>query len=108
MAHIVRIINGKQPSGGVGGVSDADLSNIAVNFVTAGVVKTNDYKVEQQTTPDMTVKVNTGEAYVFNSAASMAYVTNLNTVGSVTIGANNSGNPRKDAIVIKVNLGVTP
>jgi hypothetical protein len=71
MSHTLAIMNGKAPSGGVGGVSDADLSNIAVNFFNAGIVATNDYKIEEQGTPNMTVKVNTGKAYILNGAGSM-------------------------------------
>lgn len=108
MAHLVSVINGKQPLGGVGGVSDADLSNIAVNFLTAGVVSSSHYLVEQQTTPDMTVKVNTGRAYVFKGDGSMAYETRLDTVVNATIGSNASGNPRKDSVVIKIDLAVAP
>jgi hypothetical protein len=108
MAHKVAIINGKAPSGGTGGVSDADLQNLAVNFFTAGVAGATHYKVEQQTTPDMTVKVAIGKAYVHNSTSSMAYQTELDSVGSVTIGANASGNPRIDAVVIKVDTVTAP
>ncbi len=108
MTHIISIINGKAPSAGIGGVSDADLSNIAVNFLSAGVVGTNDYKIEQQGTPNMTVKVNTGKAYIFNSALTMAYQSYLDAIGSGTITANASGNPRIDAVVIKIDTGVTP
>jgi hypothetical protein len=109
MAHKVAVINGKEPSGGVGGVSDADLSSLAVNFFTAGVVKlAEDYLVEQQTTPDMSVKVNTGKAHVKKADDSNAYVTELDTAANVNISSNTSGNPRIDALVIKVDLGVTP
>ncbi len=108
MAHKVAIINGKAPSAGVGGVSDADLSNIAVNLMRAGVAGTNDYKVEAQATPDMTVKVNSGKAYVYKSDNSMAYVSYLDANQNVTISSNSSGNPRIDAVVIKIDLGVTP
>ena len=48
MAHTVKVINGKAPSGGVGGVSDADLSNVAVNFLTSGVATPTAYLPEQQ------------------------------------------------------------
>lgn len=72
------------------------------------MVKPNDYKVEQQATPNMTVKVNTGEAYVPNPAGTMLYNTSLDASANVTIAANASGNPRIDAIVIKVDLGTTP
>lgn len=108
MAHKVAVINGKAPSGGIGGVSDADLSNLGVNFFTKGIAKVNDYKVEQQATPNMTVKVNIGKGYVFKSDSSNVYVTDLDAVVNATITSNASGNPRIDAAVIKVDLGVTP
>ncbi len=108
MAHKINIINGKAPSAGVGGVSDADLSNIAVNLLAKGVASVNHYKVEAQATPDMTVKVNTGKAYVANPSGSMVYVSDLDANANVTIASNSSGNPRIDAIVIKLDLGVTP
>lgn len=108
MAHKVAVINGKQPSAGVGGVSDADLSNIGVNFLTPGITRPNDYLVTQQGTPNMTVLVATGKAYVFKPDNSNVYVTNLDANANVTIGSNSSGNPRIDAIVIKIDLAVTP
>lgn len=108
MAHKVAVINGKQPSGGTGGVSDADLSNMGVNFLNKGVVKTNDYKVAAQGTPNMTVQVAAGIAYCFKPDGSNVYVSNLDTAQNATIGANASGNPRIDSVVIKIDLGVTP
>jgi hypothetical protein len=108
MAHLVEIINGKAPSGGSGGVSDADLSNVAVNFFAAGVVLAGDYQVTEQASPNMTVKVNTGTAYVYKADGTNAYVTKLTATANVTIPSNSSGNPRIDAIVIKVDLGASP
>jgi hypothetical protein len=108
MAHKVKVINGKAPSGGVGGVSDSDLSNIANVFFTKGIAKVNDYKVQAQGTPNMTVQVLTGIAYVPNPAGSMLYVSELDANANATINSNSSGNPRIDAVVIKIDLGVTP
>lgn len=108
MAHRVKIIDGKAPSGGTGGVSAADFSEAIVDFFSKGVVKKDDYKVEEQGTPNMTVKVNTGNAYVPNPAATMLFATELDASANVTIGANASGNPRIDAIVIRVDTGTTP
>lgn len=108
MAHKVAVINGKQPSGGVGGVSDADLSNVGVNFLTAGITRPNDYLVAQQGTPNMSVLVATGKAYLFKPDNTNVYVTNLDANANVTIGNNASGNPRIDAIVVKIDLAVTP
>lgn len=108
MAIKVAVINGKEPSGGVGGVSDADLSNLAVNFLTSGIVGTDDYKVQEKGTPDMSVDVLIGKAYVPNSDNSMLYHTELDTNANVVISNNSSGNDRIDALVIKIDLGVTP
>lgn len=108
IAHLISIINGKAPSGGSGGVTDKDLSNIAVNFFGKGVAKPDDYKLEQQSTPNMTVKVNTGKCYVPNSTGTMLYQTELDASVNATIGNNASGNPRIDAVVIKVDTATTP
>ncbi len=108
MSHLVAIINGKKPSTGVGGVSDADLSNVPVNFLSAGVVGENDYKISQQTSPNMTVKATAGYCYVPKADGSNVYVSHLDADANVTITNNVSGNPRIDAIVIKIDLGATP
>jgi hypothetical protein len=108
MAHKVAIINGKEPNAGNGGVSDADLSYIAINFFTAGVLSSTGYQVQQQVTPDMTVKVKAGKALVFNATGSNAWLTNLDADANVTIGANVAGNPRIDALVIKIDLSADP
>ncbi|MDQ3098898.1 MAG: hypothetical protein M3Q44_04070 [bacterium] len=108
MAHKVAIINGKQPSAGIGGVSDADFSNLAVNFFIKGVVSAGDYQVFAQTTPDMTVRVLAGKAYVQSPDQKMMYQSELDAQATVTISPNTSGNPRIDALVLKVDLGLTP
>lgn len=108
MAHKVAVINGKQPSGGVGGVSDSDLSNIGVNFLTAGITRLTDYQITQQGTPNMSVLVASGKAYVFKPDSSNVYVCNLDANANVTIANNSSGNPRIDVVVIKIDLAVTP
>lgn len=113
MSHKVAVINGKKPLAGVGGVSDSDLSNIAVNFLTNGVAKLDDYKVVPQSTPDMTVKIVAltsvpSVAYVEKADGSNKYVSALDTTTNLTITPNSSGNPRIDAIIIKLDLAVTP
>lgn len=108
MAHKVAIINGKQPSAGIGGVSDADFSNLAINFFVKGIVNSGDYQVFAQTTPDMTVKVSVGKAYVQSPDQKMMYQTELDAQANVVISPNTSGNPRIDALVLKVDLGITP
>lgn len=102
------VINGKAPSSGVGGVTDADLMNLAVNFLSPGVVGANDLLVQQQGTPNMTVLIATGKVYVLNGAGSMMYLGTLNATQNVTIASNSSGNPRIDAIVVKIDTSTTP
>lgn len=109
MAQRVFIINGKEPDGGgVGGVADNELSHVAVNFFTPGVIAEDDYKVEAQATPDMTVKVNSGKAYVKSSSGEMLYATHLDTDTNASISNNSSGNDRIDAVVIKIDTATTP
>lgn len=108
MAFRVKVINGKQPSSGVGGVSDADVSNIAVNFVTKGIVKATDFLVAAQGTPNMSVLVPTGIAYIPNGSGSMIYCVELDASQNVNVANNASGNPRIDALVIKIDLSLTP
>lgn len=104
----VLIINGKAPNAGVGGVSAADFSHFSNRFLTPGVLGDTDYKVEAQTTPDMTVKYAAGEAYVPNPAGTMLFPVEDDTGGNVTIASNVSGNNRIDAIVIKIDTSATP
>lgn len=108
MAIKVAVINGKQPSGGVGGVSDADLSNVGVNFLTAGITRPGDMLVAQQGTPNMTVQVAAGKVYAFKPDSSNVYHVNLDASQNVTIASNSSGNPRIDSVVVKIDLAVTP
>lgn len=74
-----------------GGVFDATLTH---------------FKVEAQATPDMTVKVNTGRAYI-KGAATNAYPVRSDANESVAIPPNSSGNPRIDAIVLYIDLSAT-
>lgn len=82
--------------------------NLAVNFLTKGVVGSGDLLVQQQGTPNMTVLVATGKVYVLNGAGSMMYLGNLTATQNVTIAANASGNPRIDAVVVKIDTVTTP
>lgn len=62
------------------------------------------FKCEQQSTPDMTVKVNDGYALIPLSDLSFVHPVELDGGdGSVTIGANSSGNDRIDAIVLYID-----
>lgn len=77
-------------------------------LVSSGVMARADggLLVVQQTVPDMTVKVAAGYALI--KKTEMAYPVRNTTAANVTIGANSSGNPRKDAIVLYIDLGVSP
>lgn len=104
MSHITAIRNGMTAS------DEKDLSNIAVAFINTGggVVATNDYLVQAQGSPNNTVLVNTGRAYVQTVDTTMMYATHLDATQNVTIGANSSGNPRVDSIVLYIDLAVSP
>ena len=65
------------------------------------------FKVTEQPTPDMTVKVYPGDAYCKGSSSS-AYPIRSSANATVTITSNSSGNPRKDAIVLYVDLAASP
>lgn len=108
MSFLVSVINGKQPSGGNGGVSDADFAHLDVDFLSPGVVGAGDLAVSAQVTPDMTVKVASGVVYIPNPAGTMLYRATLSPGQNVTIASNSSGNPRKSAIVAKIDTTATP
>lgn len=67
-----------------------------------------DMLVAQQTVPNMSVKVPVGHAFLKKAGSEMAYPVRLTADASVVIGANSSGNSRKDAIVLYIDLGATP
>lgn len=108
MAFKVKVINGKAPSGGVGGVSDADLSNIGVNFFTQGIATKDALKVEQSVTPSMVLKIKLGTIYIPKSDGSINYSATLDADTTYTVPNNSTGNPRIGAIVAKIDLGATP
>ena len=102
MAHTVAVRNGMTSS------DEKALSNLAVAFGSAGVVGTGDYLVAAQGSPNNTVLINTGRAYVLNTALTMAYSTYLDATQNVTIAANASGNPRIDTVVLYIDLAASP
>lgn len=65
-----------------------------------------DLLVSQQASPDMSVKIATGRSWI--KGTGNGYPVRSDAVATVAITANASGNPRKDAIVIYVNLSATP
>ena len=76
-------------------------------IVRSGVIGlgAGDLLVTQQTSPDMSVKIAIGRAWV--KGTGNGYPIRSDAATTVTIGANASGNPRKDAIVIYVNLSAS-
>lgn len=60
------------------------------------------FTIQQQSTPDMTVKVKAGRAYIKESSAN-AYPVILDSDTSVAIGANSSGSTRIDAVVLYID-----
>ena len=104
MSHFVSIRDGQTNA------TESDLANMAVAFVSSGggVVGTNDYLVQAQTSPDNTIKVGTGRAYVPTSDGTMVYSTLLDATANVTIAANSSGSTQIDAIVLYIDLSASP
>ena len=103
-AHYVSIIDGQSNA------TDKDLANVAIAFLTSGggVVGTGDYAVAAQSSPNNTVQVAVGRAYVPTSDGTMVYSTLLDAIGSVTITANSSGVAQIDTIVLYIDLSVSP
>jgi hypothetical protein len=110
MALTVKIINGKAPSGGIGGVSDADLSTAIIDFITPGAKDVNAFKVTPPGASSRTVVIKAGRYYAPNATNTMVYVVDLDAdyTLSPTLPTNGSGNPRIDAIALKIDLGTTP
>lgn len=106
MSLLVGIINGKQPSGGVGGVADKDFLNIANNFLNKGIVGTNDFLVAPSSLMNLTV--NAGNIYIPNSDGSILYPVSDSVQETVTVPSNSTGNDRYSTLVIKLNLAATP
>lgn len=100
------------------GMEDSDHMYVATDFLNqAGVVDIateQDFQVTEKGTPDMSVDVAAGTAYVANSSyAKDNSITKYWRVESdatvnVTVSANASGNDRIDIACIKVDTGVTP
>jgi len=119
MARTVRLINGKgdwtdtPPTG----ASDADLYQLANDFVVQGGVidkEGGDALVEELDTPDLGVKIAPGTIYVPNStwAANTTEPKFYQVVGDaeeeLEIASNSSGSTRIDLICQKVDKITTP
>lgn len=73
------------------------------------IASSGDFFVEAQSSPNMTVKVNLGYAFVQKSDKSKTYPVRLySSTQNVTITSNSSGNTRKDAVILFINLGTSP
>lgn len=99
--------------GGTGTQHPQEIMNFFGSFLTAlgGVkdVTSTDFKVEAQGTPNMTVKVNMGNALIPTSDKKMAYPVRLySAVYDQAIASNGSGNPRKDAIILYIDTSASP
>lgn len=85
------------------------LLNLMVN--ASGIVSPTDdnhFLVEEADTPDMSVDVRQGYAYIKKSDGSMVYPVRLyDTDANVAISANASGNSRIDAVVLYIDLGAS-
>lgn len=89
---------------------DSVLQFITDLIASSGVVNLagNHFKAEAQASPDMTVKINIGNAYIKGSSGN-AYPVRLDSSSSnVTITSNASGNPRIDAIVLYIDKSAGP
>ena len=78
--HKILVLNGMTS------VTDADLSGLAISFLNSagGIVGANDYLVQAQGTPNMTVQVNGGRAWIPNITTPLTnmYGTYLDSVFS--------------------------
>lgn len=98
---------------GAGTQHPQEIMNFFGSFLTllGGVkdVNSTDFYVEAQGTPDMTVKVNMGNALIPTSDKKMAYPVRLySAVYDQAVASNGSGNPRKDAIILYIDISATP
>lgn len=85
-----------------------------VDFINQkGVVQTNDYLVQAQGTPDMTVKATPGTAYLPSIASvppsinATIYSSILDANSNVTIAANGSGVAKIDAVVLYIDTAAS-
>ena len=72
---------------------------VAASGVLSKAVGTSHFLIQAQATPDMTVKVKAGRAYLKGSTGN-AYPIILDSDTSVSVGSNSSGSTRIDAVVL--------
>jgi len=104
MSHFCNIRQGQS------GATESQINHLAVSFINTagGVVGLTDYLVAAQSSPNNTVQIAAGRAYVPNSTNTMVYSTYLDTTQNVTIAANGSGNARIDSVVLYIDLAASP
>jgi hypothetical protein len=81
------------------------------SVLTGGIIDipSGSFEVTEQATPDMSVKIALGKAYLPNADNSISFpIRNYSTPESVIITNNASGNDRIDAVVLYVDLSETP
>lgn len=109
MAFKVHIDNATQNQPGI-------VDNLNTAIISEGVVDFDgdDFLVEEDGTPNLSVNVNAGGAYVSNSGYTTplfqqkVYPVSSNAIENVSINSNGSGNPRIDIICIKIDNSVSP
>ncbi|MCL4389827.1 MAG: hypothetical protein M1484_04480 [Patescibacteria group bacterium] len=95
-----------------GGTAHTEAS--VLQFVTdllkaSGVLDTTgtQFKAQAQASPDMTALINVGRAYILNSGGN-GYPIYMDASSNVTFGANSSGNPRIDSVILYIDLSASP
>lgn len=89
---------------------DSVLQSITDMTEAGGVLSSAHFLVSQKSgTPDMSVDVASGRAYVYDSnLGSNSYPVRSTAVENRAISANASGNPRIDAVVLFIDLSASP
>jgi hypothetical protein len=75
-------------------------------YQTGVVNLTSDWKVSEHNPQNMSIDITPGRGFFKKTV--MTYHGYSDAVENIAIGANNSGNPRIDAVVLYVDLSVTP
>ena len=112
MSHYVSILDGMSSCSG-----EEDFMHIAIDFLAgddnseSGILDVvgGHYKVEENATPDMYVKINPGVAYIKNSTSTKAYRTYLDTaVTNVAVNSNSTVSDRVDPVVLYIDTSASP
>src|SRR5690349_11459026 len=91
---------------GASAIPEESIDHITHDLVTdSGVLDlaNNDWKVSEHSPQNMSVDVAVGRGFFRKTA--MTYHGVSDAIENLAIGANSSGNPRLDAIVIYVDIG---